>query len=820
MTDPVKYDGMSDSPRQFMRTPTAQQTGAQSHSALEHAPDNHLSLIYETTDEQLAAVVPFIQQGLKQNERVMYVLDENTQGDITTALHEAGVDVETALDSGALTFHAPADTYQRDDGFAADDMIEFLDETARKVVTRDEYTRLRLTGEMTWILDADAAALDRLADYEATLNEYYPGQPAIGLCQYNRTRFSADLLHDIVRTHPHHIYDATVSPNPAYRPPDEFTTADAPAAHSETFVDMHLDRLRAYSDVHAHEHTLATLAASSQDLMHGDTHAIIDRVTDAVHQALPPAVVGVFLYDDSTDDLQPHTVHWPYTANTDTDTLGEQYENLLWDTFVTDDSTLFSNRDAAPVTPDLDPALHSGMALPLPRHGVLFVGAPQPEAFTDADVEFVRTVAATAQAALERADHEQTLEAQNDRLHHLNQINRTIRRIQQALVQASSREDIATVVCDQLAATDSYQFAWIGDRDPLTDDVRPQHWAGNGVSYLDAIYTLQETDTGDTLGTSSTSSTPASAALTTGDVSTVSNLLTAPAAEEWRDAALANGFRSMVSIPLLYNETEYGVLTVCATETNGFTDMEQEVLEELGATIAYAIDAVEMQASLHEDQRIEVGLYCTDVPCPLLRLAQRTGGQFDVDTVIPETDETLRLFFTATNVSADKVRTSAAQFASIDEIRHVADRDTDQLFESVVNVKETFLATVVAFDASITGLTATADGVELEVELPQTADVRAFVDEFTAAYPATEVQSIQRVTDSAQTPESFYAAVTDALTDRQFEALQLAYYSGYFEWPRESTGETVAESLGVTQPTLNGHLRAGQRKLFDLLFSQ
>jgi predicted DNA binding protein len=102
--------------------------------------------------------------------------------------------------------------------------------------------------------------------------------------------------------------------------------------------------------------------------------------------------------------------------------------------------------------------------------------------------------------------------------------------------------------------------------------------------------------------------------------------------------------------------------------------------------------------------------------------------------------------------------------------------------------------------------------------LPQTADVGAFVEAFREEYPGTSMTSVQRVTRPFQTRRTFYATLEERLTDRQLEALRLAYRSGYFEWPRDSSASDVAESMGVTQPTFNGHLRAGERKLFELLF--
>jgi predicted DNA binding protein len=40
-----------------------------------------------------------------------------------------------------------------------------------------------------------------------------------------------------------------------------------------------------------------------------------------------------------------------------------------------------------------------------------------------------------------------------------------------------------------------------------------------------------------------------------------------------------------------------------------------------------------------------------------------------------------------------------------------------------------------------------------------------------------------------------------------------------FEWPREASGEDVAETIGVASPTFHQHLRKAERKVFDAVFS-
>jgi predicted DNA binding protein len=50
--------------------------------------------------------------------------------------------------------------------------------------------------------------------------------------------------------------------------------------------------------------------------------------------------------------------------------------------------------------------------------------------------------------------------------------------------------------------------------------------------------------------------------------------------------------------------------------------------------------------------------------------------------------------------------------------------------------------------------------------------------------------------------------------------METAMVSGYFEWPRESTAEEVAESLGISAPTFHEHLRSGERKLVESFFAE
>nr|WP_303650369.1 helix-turn-helix domain-containing protein [Halalkalicoccus sp. NIPERK01] len=61
--------------------------------------------------------------------------------------------------------------------------------------------------------------------------------------------------------------------------------------------------------------------------------------------------------------------------------------------------------------------------------------------------------------------------------------------------------------------------------------------------------------------------------------------------------------------------------------------------------------------------------------------------------------------------------------------------------------------------------------------------------------------------------------VLPELTARQRETMVLAVENGYYELPRETTTETLADELGVSRRTAEDHLRRAERKIITSLVS-
>jgi predicted DNA binding protein len=98
--------------------------------------------------------------------------------------------------------------------------------------------------------------------------------------------------------------------------------------------------------------------------------------------------------------------------------------------------------------------------------------------------------------------------------------------------------------------------------------------------------------------------------------------------------------------------------------------------------------------------------------------------------------------------------------------------------------------------------------------VPGDVSPRHVLKELRTIYADVELVSQELV----YSPRLLYDIVEGALTERQFAALQTAYYGGYFDTPRGSTGDELAERIGITRQTFNQHLRKAERAVFARLF--
>ena len=242
----------------------------------DHRCNDHFAQIYESDAERFAAAVPFVRHGIERDEHVMYVIDESSDAEVRAALRDGGIDVDAALDSGALSFHTVQETYLRNGSFDPDEMIDFYGDTVAEAT--EDYEALRIVAETTWLQD-DATTVEQFMEYESKVNHLFASEDCLALCQYDRDGFSPEVVRNIVQTHPHLIYDGTACHNFYYTPPAEFFGPDRPKDEVDRMLGTLRDRTEAKAELQRHDRFLQELyriTADQRRSFEEKIHALLD----------------------------------------------------------------------------------------------------------------------------------------------------------------------------------------------------------------------------------------------------------------------------------------------------------------------------------------------------------------------------------------------------------------------------------------------------------------------------------------------------------------------------------------------------------------
>ncbi len=166
----------------------------------------HEALVYSTVEEFLAATVPFIREGLEDEEALMAVTKEAN----LSALREA-----LDADDGRVDFVDSAAWYRSP--------RQTLDAYARYVRERLEEGagRLRVIGEPVWPRTS-ARAVAEWKRYESAINVAWASIPVSVVCPYDASELPEDVVADATRTHPVLRTGRGTRPSPRYTDPEVF----------------------------------------------------------------------------------------------------------------------------------------------------------------------------------------------------------------------------------------------------------------------------------------------------------------------------------------------------------------------------------------------------------------------------------------------------------------------------------------------------------------------------------------------------------------------------------------------------------------------
>jgi hypothetical protein len=184
-------------------------------------PGDHICAFYRGAAQRNDILVPFLREAIRAGNKGICVMDDPDTEGIVRPLSEE-VDLELSRRTGQLDLLCSKAAYLAGDYFDVQEMIDFWDERIGKAVKRDGFEFVRSVGEMTWAL-RDLPGVELLLTYEAKLNEFLPRYPQVILCLYDLEQFTdAEVLLDLLRTHPLILLSGQLVDNPWYCEPDEY----------------------------------------------------------------------------------------------------------------------------------------------------------------------------------------------------------------------------------------------------------------------------------------------------------------------------------------------------------------------------------------------------------------------------------------------------------------------------------------------------------------------------------------------------------------------------------------------------------------------
>jgi len=552
------------------------------------------------------------------------------------------------------------------------------------------------------------------------------------------------------------------------------------------------------------EQTLESFHDATAELTTADTVDEVGQIAvQAAAEVFALPATAVYSYDENAGVLEPAAAGPGVDGELGSLDAGD---DPAWAAFVEERM----RRVEVAGTPALDRGpTDEALLVPLGGNGLLAVW----HAGEELDPDAANIMAATVEAALNRLRGERRLEtrseelqAQAERARRLEAVTELTRRVEAAITAESSRRGVQEAVCEELTDVDPFGAACVAEADVGTDRLTPRAVAG-----IDRDHAERSLDAGRP-GDADTH--PAYEAWQTGQPAVVEDLV-GGRRSGWRRTLLSRGAGSVCAVPLAYGGVTHGVLTVVADEPGAFGEHEREVFDQLGTSIGYAITAVERQRALESDDTLELAFEGARESVPFGRLADALGCRVRHERTVRRQDGSVSVYYTLSGDLPDGVA-AAAEETLPGTVETITRADGEAVIER--RGSSWFGAIVSEYGGVLRHGEASPSELSLVVELPREADTRTIVERLREAFPGLELTAQRQHRETAATAREVAAQLERRLTDRQLEALQTAHAMGYFDWPRESSGEDVAEALGITQPTVNKHIRLGERGVFELLF--
>ncbi|MFB6128315.1 MAG: bacterio-opsin activator domain-containing protein, partial [Halorhabdus sp.] len=405
----------------------------------------------------------------------------------------------------------------------------------------------------------------------------------------------------------------------------------------------------------------------------------------------------------------------------------------------------------------------------------------------------------------ERKEAEAAIRRERETLRRvLDRVEGLVSDVTEILVRADSRTDIDRMTVERIGGGAEFDRAWIGRYDSPAGTIT--------ITEDSAVETDPVTIDLDAADAPAGSDAVATA-LARGEVRRFEDgTAIAPSTDDGDGAPMTEGPLAGVVIPLVYRGTTYGALAVYDRDSEAFDETERTILDALGRAIGAAVNAVVSKRTVTTDAAFEIEVELRDPDLFLSSLAERLSGGLAYRSARATDDGSVTFLFRIDAADEEAVRAAVDRHDAVTAV-NVLSRTDEECAVEIVTDGTAFVTILSGYGGDIRDLSIGPDGVDLSFRVATEQNGRAIVDDLEETYETATLTAYRESERRGETPQAFRSAVEHDLTDRQLTALQKAYVSGFFEWPRESDGDELADSMDVVPSTYYQHLRTAEKKL-------
>jgi MEDS: MEthanogen/methylotroph, DcmR Sensory domain len=179
----------------------------------------HICAFFHAPEEEYRVLLPFIKEGFERGEKAFHVVDPKQRDDHVRRIESAGIDMSDVEENGQFELRNWDEVYIRDGHFDQNRLLVLVPAVLEDAKQRG-FRLTHLVTHMEWSLE-DRPGVNDLVEFEARLNLLPRFRDPV-VCVYDLAKFGADVVIDVMCTHPMIIIGGILQENPFFVPPDEF----------------------------------------------------------------------------------------------------------------------------------------------------------------------------------------------------------------------------------------------------------------------------------------------------------------------------------------------------------------------------------------------------------------------------------------------------------------------------------------------------------------------------------------------------------------------------------------------------------------------